>query len=125
VRRVALGAVSGRDEEGRNAIGPGTTVRDLLSGAVGRSRTALSPFAPTRGAVNTGALVVGLITVAAGGPSIFGPQAVIDWFCAVNPLCSAPRQLSPAGVIYNRIVGGGVAPVGLLLVVGALVGTID
>jgi hypothetical protein len=33
--------------------------------------------------------------------------------------------LSPAGVTYNRIVGGGLALVGPLLVAGALVGTVD
>jgi hypothetical protein len=75
--------------------------------------------------VDTGALLIGLVAVAAGLPSVFRPQAVIDFGCEVSPFCRAPRQLSLAGRTLNRILGGGLALVGALLVAGSLVGTLS
>jgi hypothetical protein len=72
-----------------------------------------------------GALVVGLFAVVAGLPSVFRPQATIDYFCEISPFCRSPMQLSYAGRTYNRILGGGLVFVGLLLVAGALVDTFN
>ena len=75
--------------------------------------------------MNAGVLVLGLIAVAAGLPSVFRPQAVIDYSCEISPFCRSPMQLSYAGQTYNRVLGGGLAFVGLLLIAGALTGTFE
>lgn len=74
--------------------------------------------------MNTGALIVGLVAVAAGLPSVFKPQVVIDFTCEISPFCELPMQLSYAGETYNRVLGGALALVGLLLVAGALADTV-
>ena len=76
----------------------------------------------TRNTVNTGVLVIGLIAVAAGLPSVFRPQAVIDFSCEISPFCRSPRQLSYAGQTYNSIMGVGLTLVGILLIAGGLAG---
>lgn len=73
--------------------------------------------------MNTGTLLVGLVAVTAGLPSVVRPQAVLDFCCEVSPFCRSPRELTQAGETYNRIVGGALALVGLVLIGGALVGT--
>ena len=75
--------------------------------------------------MDAGALIVGLIAVAAGLPSVFRPQAVVDFACEISPFCRSPMQMSHAGQTYNRILGGGLAFVGLLLIAGALAGTFN
>jgi hypothetical protein len=72
--------------------------------------------------MNPGALLIGLFAVAAGLPSVVWPQAVLDFTCRVSPLCESPTQLSPTGRTYNRIIGGGLAFVGVLLIGGYFLG---
>jgi hypothetical protein len=70
--------------------------------------------------VNAAILIVGLIAVAAELPSVFRPQAVIDFSCAISPVCRSPMQLSYTDQTYNRLPGGGLALVGILLIASAI-----